>query len=136
MVRAVAKLSPAQVRHASKPGHYGDGAGLWLLVGPGGGKSWIYRYMINGRARAMGLGPVHTIGLAEARERARAARRLCLDKIDPLEQRAAARAGKAAAGVTFAQAASATSRRTELAGGVPSMPDSGRPRWQHTCSRR
>ena len=106
MVRAVAKLSPAQVRHASKPGHYGDGAGLWLLVGPGGGKSWIYRYMINGRARAMGLGPVHTIGLAEARERARAARRLCLDKIDPLEQRAAARAGKAAAGVTFAQAAS------------------------------
>ena len=105
MVRAVAKLSPAKVRHASKPGLYGDGAGLWLLVGPAGAKSWIYQFMINGRARAMGLGPVHTIGLGEARARAAAARRLCLDGIDPLETRKAARAGRAAAGITFAEAA-------------------------------
>ncbi len=105
MVRAVGKLSPAKVRHASKPGLYGDGGGLWLLVGPTGGKSWIYRFMINGRARAMGLGPLHTIGLGEARERATAARRLCLDRVDPLEARLAARAGRAAAGITFAQAA-------------------------------
>jgi integrase len=104
MVRTVAKLSPAKVRHASKPGLYGDGAGLWLLVGPAGAKSWIYRFMINGRARAMGLGPVHTIGLAQARERAAAARRLCLDGIDPLDERRARRAGRATA-VTFSQAA-------------------------------
>jgi integrase len=105
MVREVGKLSPAKVRHAFKPGLYGDGAGLWLLVGPGGAKSWVYRFMIAGRARSMGLGAVHTIGLAEARERARAARRLCLDRIDPLEARNAARAGRTAAGITFAQAA-------------------------------
>jgi integrase len=105
MVRTVAKLSPAKVRHASKPGLYGDGAGLWLFVGPAGAKSWLYRFMINGRARAMGLGPVHTVGLGEARARATAARLLCLDGIDPLETRKAARAGRAAAGVTFGEAA-------------------------------
>ena len=49
---------------------YADGAGLYLLVGPTGAKSWIYRFMLNGKAREMGLGPMHTIGLAEARKRA------------------------------------------------------------------
>jgi integrase len=108
MVRAISKLSPAKVRHVSEPGLHGDGAGLWLHVGPGGGKSWIFRYMLAGKARAMGLGALHTVGLAEARERAAAARRLCLDGIDPLEARNAARAGraaKAATAVTFAKAA-------------------------------
>jgi integrase len=104
MVRAVAKLSPAKVRHASKPGLYGDGAGLWLLVGPAGAKSWVFRFMLRGRARTMGLGPVHTIGLGEARVRAAAARRLRLDGIDPLDERRARRAGRVAAGVTFAEA--------------------------------
>ena len=32
----------------------------------------------------MGLGPLHTIGLADARERAGAARKLRLDGVDPL----------------------------------------------------
>jgi integrase len=104
MVRAVAKLSSAKVRHASKRGLYGDGAGLWLFVGPAGAKSWLFRYMINGRARAMGLGSLNTIGLGEARARALAARRLCLDGIDPIDERRARRAGRAAAGVTFAEA--------------------------------
>jgi integrase len=60
----------------------------------------------------MGLGPVHTIGLAEARERATAARKLRLDGIDPLEARRAAKAcraaekaAEAAALVTFRKAA-------------------------------
>jgi integrase len=43
----------------------------------------------------MGLGPFHTVGLADARERARTARRLLLDGIDPLEARAVDRAAKA-----------------------------------------
>jgi integrase-like protein/Arm domain-containing DNA-binding protein len=45
----------------------------------------------------MGLGPVHTVTLAEARERALAARRLLLDGIDPLDARAAERATRALA---------------------------------------
>jgi hypothetical protein len=43
--------------------------------------------MLNGRAREMGLGPVTLIGLSEARDRARSARKLLLDGIDPLDQR-------------------------------------------------
>ena len=66
MARKIGKLSPAEVRNKTKPGLYGDGGGLYLNVGPTGGKSWLFRFMLNGTAREMGLGPVHTIGLAEA----------------------------------------------------------------------
>ncbi len=85
MARKIGKLSPAEVRNKTKPGLYGDGGGLYLNVGPTGGKSWLFRFMLNGTAREMGLGPLHTIGLAEARERALAARKLRLDGIDPLD---------------------------------------------------
>jgi integrase len=112
MARKISKLSTVAVRNANKPGLYGDGAGLYLNVGPTGGKSWLFRYMLNGKAREMGLGPVHTISLAEARDRATAARKLRLDGTDPLEARRAERERKAslaameaAALVTFKKAA-------------------------------
>jgi integrase len=101
MARKIGKLSPVRVRNETRPGVYGDGAGLYLNVGPAGNKSWLFRFMLNGTAHEMGLGPLHTIGLAEARERAKAARRLLLDKIDPLEARRAERAGKAAKAATL-----------------------------------
>jgi integrase len=112
MARIGEKLSPIKVRRLKAPGMYGDGRGLWLHVGPSAadspdplaGKSWIYRYMLRGTAREMGLGPLHTIGLAEARQRAQAARHLCLDGIDPLDQkngRKARDALDAAKAVTF-----------------------------------
>jgi integrase len=66
--------------------------------------SWLFCYERAKRARMMGLGPLHTIGLKEARERARAARQLLLDGIDPLEAKRAerdARAAEAARSVTF-----------------------------------
>jgi integrase len=102
--REISKLTPAKVKNSNNPGLYGDVAGLYLNVGPTGGKSWLFRYILNGRARQMGLGPLHTIGLAEARERARAARRLRLDGTDPLDARnteKARRAAEAAAAVSF-----------------------------------
>jgi hypothetical protein len=34
-----------------------DGGGPDLFVQPGGGKSWVYRDMLQGRARAMGFPP-------------------------------------------------------------------------------
>lgn len=112
MARKIGKMSPAAIKNANKPGLYGDGAGLYLSVGPTGGKSWLFRFMLNGTAREMGLGPLHTIGLGEARERALAARKLRLDGVDPLEARKAEKARKAAdaaaeaaALVTFKKAA-------------------------------
>jgi integrase len=108
MARQVGKLNPSKVKNATKPGLYGDGGGLYLNVGPTGGKSWIFRFMLRGKAREMGLGPLHTIGLAEARERAMMARRLRLDGTDPLDAKhaeKARRAAEAAAAVTFKAAA-------------------------------
>ena len=44
------KLTPTAVRGANKPGLYGDGHGLYLQVSAFDTKSWVFRYMINGRA--------------------------------------------------------------------------------------
>jgi integrase len=87
----VGKLSAIAVGRANSTGLYADGGGLYLQVGRSGSKSWLYRFMIDGRAREMGLGPVHTIPLAEARIRAGECRRLRLDGIDPIEARTAKR---------------------------------------------
>src|SRR5688572_16344121 len=81
------KLSATKVATIKQPGRYGDGRGLWLHVGPNGNKSWVLRFMRDGTAREMGLGPLDLVGLADARERARQARRLILDGQDPIEQR-------------------------------------------------
>ncbi|WP_229285499.1 tyrosine-type recombinase/integrase [Burkholderia pseudomallei] len=88
----------------TKPGLYADGGGLYLQITTAGVKSWLFRYMRNGRARGMGLGPVHTIGLADARVSALDCRRLLLDGIDPIDSRNAERAAQGIAqgnAVTF-----------------------------------
>src|SRR5215470_8792869 len=102
MPRLVRKqLSVLAVKAGRRKGWYADGGGLYLQVSNGGTRSWLFRYSIDGRARAMGLGPVELLGLAEARERALTLRRLLLDGIDPLEQRRATKA-EAAKAMTFA----------------------------------
>ena len=72
------------------PGMYADGGGLYLQVTERGA-SWIYRYMLNKRAREMGLGPLALFGLSDARAKALDARRLRYEGIDPIEARRAAR---------------------------------------------
>ena len=88
----MAKLTTKTVEAIKVPGRYGDGHGLWLQVTPTGTKSWLLRYQLRGRAHAMGLGPLDLISLAEARDRAREARRTLLDGHDPLDARRAQRA--------------------------------------------
>ena len=66
---------------------YSDGGGLYLQVTEAGAKSWIFRFMLNGRAREMGLGPLHAVSLADARTRAAECRRLRADGVDPIEAR-------------------------------------------------
>jgi integrase len=102
--RETEKLTPIRVKNTAKPGLYGDGGGLYLNVGPTGGKSWIFRYMLDGKAHEMGLGPYPTFGLKDARERAAAARRLRHDGVDPLGARQAERQARrltAASAITF-----------------------------------
>jgi integrase len=104
------KLTAAAVRVATEPGLYGDGHGLYLQISTFDTKSWVFRYMIEGRARKMGLGPLHTVSLAEARKRAADARLKVLDGLDPVDERTAQRAAKrleAAKAMTFKQCADA-----------------------------
>lgn len=90
-------LTARGVETIRRPGLFGDGGGLYLRVTSTGGKFWVYRYMLAGRRRDMGLGAVELFPLAEARRRAIDARRLCADRIDPIEARQRTRQAGAAA---------------------------------------
>jgi hypothetical protein len=92
------RLTARAVEAKFKRGHYADGGGLVLQVSKWGTKAWIFRYQRNGRERHMGLGAVHTLTLADARDRARECRRLLLDGSDPIEQREATRMHRVARG--------------------------------------
>jgi integrase len=92
----------------------GDGGGLWLQITRGEGdhlrRSWTFRYEIDGRRREMGLGALHTFGLAEARARAKTLRQQLADGVDPLAAREAAkqaRIAEQASKMTFRQCAEA-----------------------------
>ena len=102
MARTINKLTPLGVLRQRNPGYYGDGAGLWLQVAKTAdldqvSKSWIFRFTLRGKAQEMGLGPLHTITLAEAREAATAARKLLRDGVNPIEHRRTARREQALA---------------------------------------
>jgi integrase len=86
------KLTALSVRRITKRGMHGDGFGLYLQVAEGGSKSWVLRFKIDGKPRHFGLGPLHSVGLSQARIRAADARRLLLDGHDPIATRHAARA--------------------------------------------
>ncbi|MEI6643975.1 MAG: integrase arm-type DNA-binding domain-containing protein [Novosphingobium sp.] len=108
-------LTPLGVKNA-KPGRHADGGGLHLLVKESGARSWVYRFMLNGKSRDVGLGAAGPdgISLADARD-ARAALRLKVKAgVDPLAERqqeaakalAAAQASQVA-GITFKAVAEA-----------------------------
>ena len=106
--RGIEILSAKKVNSLKKRGFYADGGNLYLQITKGGSKYWVFRFKQSGRARDMGLGSVNTVSLAQARERARSARLLLVDDVDPIEhrtrQRQAERAQKAKA-ITFRQVA-------------------------------
>jgi integrase len=102
------KLTARQVETAKKVGKYGDGGGLWLKIRRPGDASWVFSYMVDGRARELGLGARHSVNLAEARELARRSRQMILDGVDPIEERKAriaAQRAEAAKTWTFEKAA-------------------------------
>ncbi len=79
----MAKLTVRKVEALKKPGEYGDGEGLFLLIGPTGSKSWVLRTMVHGKRRKYGLGGASVVGLAEAREKSRELRKVARSGGDP-----------------------------------------------------
>jgi integrase len=117
MARIVGRLKGRQVANA-KPKRGKD----WAVIPDGGNlylqctrgkeghvsRSWLFKYEIAGRRHEIGLGPLHTIGLAEARDRARSLRQQLLDGVDPLAAKRNARQAllaERARTVTFRQVA-------------------------------
>jgi len=97
MARPTNKLS---VKFTEKtdlaPGLYGDGGGLYLQVSDFKTKAWVFRFMMAGRARKMGLGDFELVSLKDARKKRDAAYGLVVDGIDPIDERAARKAAQAA----------------------------------------
>lgn len=102
------KLTALTVKSA-KPGRHADGNGLYLLVKPTGGRSWLLRVQVDGKRRDIGLGTVDTssrsagkaeeppivipilhrkiLTLAEAREKAAILRVAAKSGLDPVAER-------------------------------------------------
>jgi hypothetical protein len=81
------RLTAVTVRNLKRPGRYADGNGLYLVVDHSGAKRWILRTVIARRRCDIGLGSVHLVSLAEAREEATKLRRQARRGEDPLAER-------------------------------------------------
>lgn len=93
MPKRARELSAVEVRRLVQAGSHAVGGvtGLYLSVSHTGARSWIFRIMIAGKRREMGLGGFPDVSLADARTRARELRQLVRDGIDPLQQKDDAR---------------------------------------------
>lgn len=111
MARQLHKLSARKVEVLTAKGRHSDGGGLYLRIADGGRRSWVFRYLRPGRTGThteLGLGAAvgkgrNGLSLADAREKAAAARLLLRRGIDP----AADRQAQETAGKTFGEFADA-----------------------------
>jgi integrase len=80
------RLSARKVETA-KPGKYSDGGNLYLIVSATGARKWVLRFTHRGRPKEMGLGSAADVPLADARDKADAARRIIAKGLNPIEER-------------------------------------------------
>jgi integrase len=105
------RLSDRYCKKELEIGLHCDGGGLNLQVSKVSKrvtKAWVYRFMLAGRPRKMGLGAYPDISLASARDLAEGARKLLLQGIDPIAQRDDRRAAlvvESAKAMTFKECA-------------------------------
>jgi integrase len=117
MARIVGRLKSRQVTNAKpKRGKQWavipDGGNLYLQATRGKdghiSRSWLFKYELAGKRHELGLGGLHTLSLAEARDKARGFRQQLLDGVDPLAERRKQRQAliaEQAKAVTFKQRA-------------------------------
>ncbi|TSD90434.1 tyrosine-type recombinase/integrase [Mycobacterium sp. KBS0706] len=116
---AKGELKASDIENLVQPKLHRDGHGLYLRVRSATRRSWLFRYMKDGRDHWMGLGPAllgpdsqeskaASLSLNAAREKALELRLMLAKGIDPMAAKKAERAEKAKAEktrVTFKQAA-------------------------------
>src|SRR5882672_6946940 len=107
IARRLDRLRAAEITRLG-PGRYHDGGGLYLAVGKGEARSWIFRFRRDGKLHDYGLGPVHSVSLSAARQRAFECRAALYAGNNPVELRKTKRLERvlaAAKAVTFENAA-------------------------------
>jgi len=110
MPKLAKEMGALAVGNLADPGLHFVGVvpGLALQVTPAGARSWTLRVVIGGKRRDMGLGNYPEVTLAKARDKAREARELVRQGIDPIlrqqEAQSALRAAMAQA-LTFRECA-------------------------------
>jgi integrase len=74
MARTLNRLNARLVASLDKPGRHADGGNLYLSISTGGAKSWTFMTTFAAKRIELGLGPLSSVPLAEARKRAALAR--------------------------------------------------------------
>jgi hypothetical protein len=104
-MRALNRLSATFVRGLKRPGKHRDGGGLYVIATASKAKteaprlnaSYQFRFAIDGTEHWMGLGSTRDVSLSAARDKAREARSLLAEGVNPLTARNAGRMARAAA---------------------------------------
>jgi integrase len=101
MAKKIHLLSARKVETAG-PGFHSDGGNLYLRVKDTGARAWVFRFTTAGKVRELGLGPLHSRSLADARRLAEAMRKVLAEGGDPAS---VLRQSEAPEGKTFAECA-------------------------------
>lgn len=112
MPKKAKELSALAISRLTISGHHpvGGVTGLYLYINDANARSWVLRIMVGDKRRHIGLGGYPDVTLAQARDKARAARDEVSRGIDPIVQRKALASqlrAQQAADKTFEQAAQA-----------------------------
>lgn len=91
---ALSDTAIRKAKPADKPQKLRDGGGLYLLLRPDGARwwRWDYRRPVTGKRNTLSLGVYPSVGLAEARDKHQAAKKLLAAGVDPGVHRKAERA--------------------------------------------
>lgn len=92
---AIRKLKPE-----AKAYRQADSAGLFLWVTPTGGKSWRWKYRVDGKEKLMVLGRYPDVSLAQARDLRDQARKQKAAGVDPMQERKTAKLVRRIAAMT------------------------------------
>ena len=79
------RLTATKVKGRLAPGRHADGGNLYLNVTKSDARSWLFMFTRDGKRTELGLGPLASVPLAEARTKARACREALGRGDDPRE---------------------------------------------------
>lgn len=129
-------------RDAEPKRYYGDGGGLWLAISKrdDAGKplaaSYVYRFMLHGKSREMGIGSAWDVDLAYARNAAREHRaRVKTHKVDVLDEKREAEAQRRAEREAAKAAGDALAKRKTFRQVAEDLIDSQESGWRNAKHR-